>query len=208
MTRAGISTYWKMWFQTPGNDCMYPLIIHAGDVKKIDVIHMIGSYVLLAWGIGVGSIILIGEIVHKKCFTVNQFGSMKMEDGSKRENSGSSGLNDILRSMYTRYNSDPSYSKWASNVDYFNSSDNRPTKESKVTRLSFNHPSISRAPSTNFKAKANWASGVAAARAKASPNLYYDQSGSMYLTQIRGIYNDPENFQYPYSDLRSNYKFK
>ncbi|XP_025018417.1 ionotropic receptor 93a-like [Tetranychus urticae] len=199
LTRAGIAIYWRLWYQTPGNDCMYPLIIHAGDVKKIDVVHMIGIYLFLACGIGIGFLILISEFITKYYISSDDDG-LKMKT-AKRQFSGSSGIQDVLKSIYTRYNANPSYSKWASNVDYYNSAEGRSTGESKLVKLSFNHPTINRDTKESF-ARSKWIQGASAVRAKASPNLYYDQFGPMYLNQIRGIYNDPDNFQYPFGGLR------
>lgn len=201
ITRAGIAVYWRLWYQTPGNDCMYPLIIHAGDVKKIDVVHMVGTYLFLAGGIAIGFLILIGEYIVRYLIPSDNEGQKPKT--SKRQFSGSFAIQDVLKSMYTRYSANPMYTKWASNVDYYNSGEGRSTGQSKLVKLSFNHPNVARDPKESF-ARSKWIQGASGVRAKASSNLYYDQFGPMYLNQIRGIYNDPDNFQYPYSGFRPN----
>lgn len=42
---------------------MYPLIVHAGDVKKIAMQHMIGSFYVLAWGLAFAVFVLFCEYV-------------------------------------------------------------------------------------------------------------------------------------------------
>ena len=46
---------------------MYPLIVHAGDVKKIAMVHMIGSFYVLAWGLAFAVFVLFCEYVFYFC---------------------------------------------------------------------------------------------------------------------------------------------
>jgi hypothetical protein len=62
--RSGLTIFWRHQFEVPGDDCMYPLIVHAGDVKKITVTHMIGSLQVLGVGMIVSLLILMVEIVY------------------------------------------------------------------------------------------------------------------------------------------------
>lgn len=64
LARSGLSYYWRREFSVLGNDCMYPLIVHAGDVKKIDVKHMTGSLMVLAKGLAAGLFVLLCELVY------------------------------------------------------------------------------------------------------------------------------------------------
>ena len=62
-TRSGLTIYWRKNFEVLYDDCMYPLIVHAGDVKKIAMMHMIGSFYVLAWGLAFAVLVLFLEYV-------------------------------------------------------------------------------------------------------------------------------------------------
>lgn len=66
--RSGLTIFWRRKFEVPGDDCMYPLIVHAGDVKKITVTHMIGSLQVLGVGLFFSLIILIIELIYWLCW--------------------------------------------------------------------------------------------------------------------------------------------
>lgn len=61
--RSGLTIYWRKQFEVPGDDCMYPLIVHAGDVKKITVTHMIGSLQVLGTGLFFSFLVLLFELI-------------------------------------------------------------------------------------------------------------------------------------------------
>lgn len=62
-TRSGLTIYWRKNHEVLNDDCMYPLIVHAGDVKKIAMVHMIGSFYVLAWGLLFAVFVLLCEYI-------------------------------------------------------------------------------------------------------------------------------------------------
>uniref|UniRef100_A0AAN0N6H9 Ionotropic receptor 93a n=1 Tax=Polyphagotarsonemus latus TaxID=1204166 RepID=A0AAN0N6H9_9ACAR len=63
-TRSGLTIYWKRNYEVLEDDCMYTLIVHAGDVKKISYIHMIGSFYLLKVGLALSFVVLVLEYLY------------------------------------------------------------------------------------------------------------------------------------------------
>lgn len=61
---TGLVSHWHKYFAQLGNDCMYPLIVYAGDVRKIELLHMHGSYVVLGCGLLVSAVVLIIEMLY------------------------------------------------------------------------------------------------------------------------------------------------
>lgn len=66
MAKSGLVTLWNRKYDVPGNDCLYPLIFRAGDVKKIGLSHMVDCFFVLAIGIAIGIIFLVIEILKQR----------------------------------------------------------------------------------------------------------------------------------------------
>src|SRR4051812_18819567 len=79
---------------------MYPLIVHAGDVKKIAMVHMIGSFYVLAWGLAFAVSVLFCEYVFYFCV---QGGDIRflMPGGQSHVRGQEVNDNDLNRSRHT-----------------------------------------------------------------------------------------------------------
>ncbi|KAI1287992.1 Glutamate receptor ionotropic, kainate 3 [Halotydeus destructor] len=64
----GLIAHWMRHYAQLGNDCLKPLIIYAGDVRKIECLHMYGSYVVLAAGLVASFFVFGGEVSYVKFF--------------------------------------------------------------------------------------------------------------------------------------------
>lgn len=63
---AGFVVHWMKYYAQIGNDCLHPTVVYAGDVRKIEVLHMFGSYVVLGLGMLASLVIFFGEILYWK----------------------------------------------------------------------------------------------------------------------------------------------
>ena len=63
---AGFIVHWMKYYAQLGNDCLHPTVVYAGDVRKIEVLHMFGSYVVLGVGIGISMIAFVAEYLYAK----------------------------------------------------------------------------------------------------------------------------------------------
>lgn len=61
---AGFIVHWMKYYAQLGNDCLHPTVVYAGDVRKIEVLHMFGSYVILGLGIGISLVFFTGEVLY------------------------------------------------------------------------------------------------------------------------------------------------
>lgn len=66
MTKSGLITLWNRKYNAPGNDCLFPLIIRSGDIKKIGLSHMIDCFFVLGCGLLIGITVLVIEIIKKR----------------------------------------------------------------------------------------------------------------------------------------------
>lgn len=192
IARAGIMVYWRYWFEVPGNDCLHPSLIHAGEVKKVDVIHMKGSYILLGWGLLIGVAALIWEVVHF---------SYKNRDRT----GGKISIVNMIHEAVVRLSSDPKYHKWADSTMHGGD------VAGKTAKLSFIHPKIKAEVNygSGYSTEGGYLAGQNRGRAKANQPLNYNQLGLLQSSQIRNIYPDPTNFHYfSYAPLRPSYKPK
>lgn len=74
---TGMISHFVDFYANLGNDCLKPNIIYAGDVRKIEMLHMYGSYMVLGCGL-IGSLgVLLMEIVY-----------MSWSKGQRRTNLG------------------------------------------------------------------------------------------------------------------------
>lgn len=113
MGRSGLIAHWVKSFETPGNECMHPLIVYAGDVQKIGLTQMTGSYYILAIGFTAALIIIGLEFVYLGCLKrkgAKTWSSMRNEKANANQ----------------QY-----YNNWAN-----------ATVGSKTAQLSFIHPQI------------------------------------------------------------------
>jgi hypothetical protein len=60
---AGFIVHWMKYYEQLGNDCLHPNLIYAGDVRKIELLHMYGSYVILALGMTASLIVFALELI-------------------------------------------------------------------------------------------------------------------------------------------------
>src|SRR5690625_3997038 len=65
MIKSGLITLWNQKDGVQGDDCLYPLAFRA-DVKKIGLSHMIDCFFMLGFGLAIGVILLIIEIIKKR----------------------------------------------------------------------------------------------------------------------------------------------
>lgn len=61
--RTGLAEKWRRKYEAQGNDCLNTVIINAGDVSKIEVRHVILAFWLLAFGLLLGALSLVIEVV-------------------------------------------------------------------------------------------------------------------------------------------------
>lgn len=66
MTKSGLVALWNAKYEIKGNDCLFPLVLRAGDVKKIGLSHMVGCFFVLSLGLITGIISLVVEIVKQR----------------------------------------------------------------------------------------------------------------------------------------------
>ena len=133
MAKSGIVLNWNKKFEVKGNDCLYPFIIHAGDVRKIQITHMLGSFVIL--GIGIVSAIssLFSEVFWKRSNTPN----LKVaKPESERISVGKSW--EKLKNFYSKINQGSLYTA------YQMSKANKPVvgSDSSIAKLSFVYPNV------------------------------------------------------------------
>ena len=59
---AGFIVHWMKYYAQLGNDCLQPTLIYAGDVRKIELLHVYGSYVILGFGMAASAVIFALEL--------------------------------------------------------------------------------------------------------------------------------------------------
>lgn len=60
---TGYIAHWHKYFEQTGNDCLKPTIVYAGDVLKIDLRNMYGSYCVLAFGCAFSLVSVVVEVL-------------------------------------------------------------------------------------------------------------------------------------------------
>lgn len=68
---TGYIAHWHKYFDQTGNDCLKPTIVYAGDVLKIDLRNMYGSYCVLAMGVCFSLVSVTVEILFGKIVVPN-----------------------------------------------------------------------------------------------------------------------------------------
>jgi hypothetical protein len=63
---AGFIVHWMKYYEQLGNDCLQPTLVYAGDVRKIELLHMYGSYVILGLGVTTSFIVFLMEVAFWK----------------------------------------------------------------------------------------------------------------------------------------------
>ena len=66
MAKSGLVTLWNKKYEVKGDDCLFPLLVRAGDVKKIELSHMIDCFFVLGLGAGIAIITLIVEMFKRR----------------------------------------------------------------------------------------------------------------------------------------------
>lgn len=66
MAKSGLVTLWNKKYEVKGNDCLFPLLVRAGDVKKIELSHMVDCFFVLALGVLLAIICLSVEIAKRR----------------------------------------------------------------------------------------------------------------------------------------------
>jgi len=59
---AGFIVHWMKYYEQLGNDCLHPTLIYAGDVRKIELLHMYGSYIILGIGMALSIVVIFLEL--------------------------------------------------------------------------------------------------------------------------------------------------
>ena len=167
---SGLITYWQRWYGSSPNSCTHFLIIHAGDVKKIDLIHMTGAFNVLSWIIGLSIITLIGEIIYMKFWDKSKFKRKHTSTWKK------------INEVYNKFNSGMLYTNWVQ-------INNHLVEPFKKTKLSFIHPHIT-AETDGYNKK--WSEGI---RPRAYPFIQ-DSYNLVYGNFANTIYNTPESYNY------------
>ncbi|RWS28262.1 glutamate receptor: ionotropic kainate 3-like protein 1, partial [Leptotrombidium deliense] len=171
MTRSGVAQYWKQIFQEPGNDCMYPFVIHAGDVKKVQVKHMIGAFYILSGGLVAAILAMFCEIIH--------FCRLRV----RRPDTRPLTFTQWLRKWYIRLTTGQLYADW-----YERNSDG--TAKEKVAKSS---PIAQAGGYNDDRYGKSWGNGQ---RPKIFSTVYGMQYGAVYGNQLSTMYNTKENFNY------------
>ncbi|XP_054158480.1 ionotropic receptor 93a-like, partial [Oppia nitens] len=131
MAKTGLVLQWNNKFEEKGNDCLYPLVVRAGDVKKIGMAHMIGCFFILGIGLLFGLFSLFGEV-----FKSNK--KIKLTAGVIQFNGKQKlGKWDKLKLFYQKVNQGSLYSSWINTTNTLVTNNNRNT-----AKLQFNYPNI------------------------------------------------------------------
>lgn len=64
---AGFVAHWMKYYDQLGNDCLHPTVVYAGDVRKIEMMHMYGSYVVLLGGMALSILFFVAELLYWHC---------------------------------------------------------------------------------------------------------------------------------------------
>lgn len=107
MSKSGLVTLWNRKFEIKGNDCLYPLIVRAGDVKKIGLSHMVDCFFVLGLGLMIGIMSLLVEIVKQsgkeKPFKL-KFRMPKIQNGK--------GMLRFVQDLYDKVKNGRLYENW------------------------------------------------------------------------------------------------
>lgn len=211
MAKSGIVLNWNKKFEVKGNDCLYPFIIHAGDVRKIQITHMLGSFVIL--GIGIVSAIssLFSEVFWKRSNT-QQFKIAKPE----RDNISVGKSWEKLKNFYGKINQGSLY------TTYQMSKAKKQVlgSDSSIAKLSFVYPNvkevnqIDHGPLGNYGSFANRKMNAMSAmndgkRPKVFSNQVFNTNYSNQQTLFGRNQNTKFNTQanydyYTYNPIRNN----
>lgn len=63
---AGFLVHWFKYFNQLGNDCLHPTLVYAGDVRRVEMMHMHGCYVILGVGVTASVIAFVLELLYWK----------------------------------------------------------------------------------------------------------------------------------------------
>lgn len=63
---AGFLVHWFKYYNQLGNDCLHPTLVYAGDVRKVELLHMYGCYVVLGFGLVSSAIAIVSELLYWK----------------------------------------------------------------------------------------------------------------------------------------------
>lgn len=58
--------HWFKYYNQLGNDCLHPTLVYAGDVRKVELMHMHGCYLVLGFGIAASVVAIISELLYWK----------------------------------------------------------------------------------------------------------------------------------------------
>lgn len=58
--------HWFKYFNQLGNDCLHPTLVYAGDVRRVEMMHMHGNFVVLGVGVTASVIAIILELLYWK----------------------------------------------------------------------------------------------------------------------------------------------
>lgn len=99
MTKSGLVAMWNKNHEIKGNDCLYPLIVRAGDVKKIGLSHMMGCFFVLGLGLLGGLLILSFEIAKNR----KMFASIVKPKLSLKRKANNNNNNNKAESSHSRW---------------------------------------------------------------------------------------------------------
>lgn len=201
IVRAGIMAYWRRWYEVPGNDCLYPSLVHAGEVRKIDLVNMTGCYLLLAWGLLIGFMTLFAELFY---FNYTE----KMMKGEKFS------IKSIYRDTISRMFANPIYTRWATSPLRDTLANNQANK------LAFIYPQVKSEVNYGTNYGTNYGNNYPTrtttshrfGRGLLAPMIGYDPFNTVYSNQLgnnnRNIYNNQANNYYSYPSKKTFYKNK
>ncbi|CAG2115104.1 unnamed protein product [Medioppia subpectinata] len=195
MAKSGLVIQWNNKFEVPGNDCLHPLVVRAGDVKKIGMAHMIGCFFILGIGLLLGLGSLFGEV-----FKSNK--RMKLTAGAIQF-TGKQHLGkwDKLKLFYQKVNQGSLYSSWINTTNSLVANTGR-----NATKLQFNYPNIKAEDGRALPA--GWGDPNRARNFNPQLGVNAKRAPSVFGTRDQQTtYNNKDNYNYfSYDPIKSNYK--
>lgn len=79
---AGFLVHWFKYYNQLGNDCLHPTLVYAGDVRRVELLHMYGCYVVLGFGLTASAIAIVCELLYWKAIRPFLPDSFKMSNVS------------------------------------------------------------------------------------------------------------------------------
>jgi hypothetical protein len=196
MAKSGLVLQWNKKFDVKGNDCLYPLVVHAGDVKKIGLAHMIGCFFILGIGLLMGFISLFTEIFKSKHRLKQSGVQMKIQNSKQKF-----GKWEKLKNFYRKMNEGSLYNSWVNTTNSLVASTGR-----NPTKLRFNYPNFKGEDGKNFPT--GWGDPNRARNFNNQFGGNYKRGPTVFGgKEQQTTYNSKDNYNYfSYDTIKSNYK--